>query len=199
NAFLAAYRGKDASRSKLTSFPSFPLPNWNITYNGLSRIPLLSEFVTSLILRHGYNSRYSIGGYNSVLRYAEANGFPFERDVNGNFLPEFQFQQISIFEQFTPLLGVDARFRNDLTANVEYRRARTLNLSLQNSQLALLSDQSFVLGMGYRVTGFRMPFGWFSNFKMSNDINIRLDVSLNDLKTLVYRSDVNESEISAGN
>ncbi|WP_257657384.1 T9SS outer membrane translocon Sov/SprA [Parapedobacter lycopersici] len=199
NAFLAAYRGKDARRSKLTSFPNIPFPNWNVTYNGLSKIPLLSEFVTSLTLRHGYNSRYSINGYNSVIRYSEVNGFPFERDINGNFLPEYQFQQISIFEQFTPLLGLDARFKNDLTANVEYRRGRTLNLSLQNSQLALLNDESFVLGMGYRATGFRMPFGWFSNFKMSNDLNFRLDVSINDLKTLVYRSDINESEVSAGN
>src|SRR5690606_27737018 len=181
---------KDARRSKLTSFPNIPFPNWNVTYNGLSKIPLLSEFVTSLTLRHGYNSRYSINGYNSVIRYSEVNGFPFERDINGNFLPEYQFQQISIFEQFTPLLGMDARFKNDLTANVEYRRGRTLNLSLQNSQLALLNDESFVLGMGYRATGFRMPFGWFSNFKMSNDLNFRLDVSINDLKTLVYRSDI---------
>lgn len=199
NAFLAAYRGKDANRSKLGSFPNVPIPNWNVTYNGLSNIPLFSEFVTSLTLRHGYNSRYSINSYNSVIRYSEVNGFPFERDINGNFLPEFQFQQVSIFEQFTPLLGLDARFRNDLTANVEYRRARTLNLSLQNSQLAMLSDQSVVLGMGYRTVDFRMPFGWFSNFKMSNDLNFRLDVSLNDLKTLVYRADINESEVSAGN
>ena len=199
NSFLAAYRGKDAERMKLGSFPNIPIPNWNVTYNGLNRIPLFSEFITSLTLRHGYNTRYSINGYNSLIRYAENNGFPSERDVNQNFLPEFQFQQISIFEQFAPLLGFDARFKNNLTANAEYRRARTLNLSLQNSQLALLNDQSFVFGAGYRATGFRMPFGWFSNFKMSNDLNFRLDVSLNDLKTLVYRSDINESEVSAGN
>ncbi len=199
NAFVAAYTGKDAGSSKLVSFPNIPFPNWSVTYTGLGNIPLFSEFLTSFTLRHGYNTRYSINGYNSLIRYNETNGFPSERDINGNFLPEFQFQQISIFEQFTPLLGFDARFRNNLTANAEYRRARTMNLSLQNSQLALLSDQSFVLGAGYRATGFRMPFGWFSNLKMNNDLNFRLDVSLNDLKTLVYRSDINESEISAGN
>src|SRR5690606_39086126 len=112
---------------------------------------------------------------------------------------ELQFQQISIFEQFAPLLGMDVRFRNNLTANAEYRRERTLNLSLQNSQLALMTDESFVLGAGYRASGFQMPFGWFSNFRMNNDLNFRLDVAINDLKTLVYRSDINESEVSAGN
>ncbi len=199
NAFVAAYRGKDASSIRLGSFPNIPIPNWNVTYNGLNRIPLFSEFLTSFALRHGYSSRYSINGYNSLIRYSEANGWPSERDINDNFLPEFQFQQLSILEQFTPLLGFDARFKNNLTANMEYRRARTLNLSLQNSQLAMLSDQSVVLGAGFRATGFSMPFGWFSNFRMNNDLNFRLDVSLNDLKTLVYRSDINESEVSAGN
>lgn len=48
-------------------------------------------------------------------------------------------------------------------------------------------------------TGFQMPFGWFSGFRMDNDLNFRLDISLNDLKTMVYRSDINESEVSAGN
>ncbi|MGV3763591.1 MAG: cell surface protein SprA [Parapedobacter sp.] len=199
NSFLAAYRGKDARSFKLGSFPKIPIPNWNITYNGLNNIPLFSEFLTSLTLRHGYNTRYSINGYNSLIRYEETNGFPSVRDVNANFLPKFQFQQVSIFEQFTPLIGFDARFKNNLTANAEYRRARTLNLSLQNSQLAMLSDQSFVFGAGYRATGFQMPFGWFSGFRMDNDLNFRLDVSINDLKTLVYRSDINESEVSAGN
>lgn len=199
SSFLAAYRGKDAGRIKLGGFPDIPIPNWNITYSGLSKIPLFDEFLTSLTLRHGYNTRYSINGYNSLIRYSEANGFPSERDVNENFLPKFQFQQVSIFEQFTPLIGLDARFKNNLTANAEYRRARTLNLSLQNSQLAMLSDQSFVFGAGYRATGFQMPFGWFSGFRMDNDLNFRLDISLNDLKTLVYRSDINESEVSAGN
>ena len=199
NSFLAAYRGKDAARVRLGSFPEIPIPNWNITYNGLNNIPLFSEFLTSFTIRHGYNTRYSINGYNSLIRYDETNGFPSERDASDNFLPEFQFQQISIFEQFTPLIGFDARFKNNLTANAEYRTARTLNLSLQNSQLAMLNDQSLVFGAGYRATSFQMPFGWFSGFRMDNDLNFRLDISLNDLKTLVYRSDINESEVSAGN
>src|SRR5690606_11358985 len=129
-------------------------------------LAIFEDFITSLTLTHGYNNRYTINSYNSLIRYAETNGAPSERDINDNFLPEFQFQQVSIFEQFAPLLGIDARFKNSLTANAEFRRARTLNLSLQNSQLAMLSDQSFVLGMGYRATGFRMPFGWFSGRRM---------------------------------
>src|SRR5690606_39596510 len=85
---LATYRGKEAGNVKLGSFPKIPIPNWNVTYNGLNNIPLFSEFLTSLTLRHGYNTRYTINGYNSLIRYNEVNGFPSERDINENFLPK---------------------------------------------------------------------------------------------------------------
>lgn len=199
NAFLATYTNADANSFRLGSFPNIPIPNWRIMFNAMNALPFFSDFLSSLTLSHGYNNTYTINSFNSMIRYDETGGFPSERDINLNFLPEYQFQQISLFEQFAPLLGLDARFKNSLTANAEYRRSRTLNLSLQNSQLAMLSDQSFVMGMGYRATGLRMPFGLFRSFKMNNDVNFRLDVALNDLKTLVYRSDINESEVSAGN
>lgn len=199
NAFLATYGSKDISRFQVTQFPKIPLPNWRITYSGLSDLPFFKEFITSFTINHGYNNNYSVSGFQSTSLYAESQDFPSHKDANGNFLPYYQFQQISIFEQFAPLLGLDARFRNGMTINAEYRRARTLHLSLQNSQLSLLSDKAIVLGMGYRATNFRMPFGWFDHIQTTNDLNFRLDVSLNDLKTLVYRADLDEAEVSAGN
>lgn len=199
NAFLATYGGTDISRFQITQFPKIPLPNWRVTYSGLSDLPFFKEFITSLSINHGYNNRYSVSGFQSTPSYLESQGFPVLKDGNGNFLPRYQFQQISIFEQFTPLLGLDARFRNGLTLNAEYRRSRTLNLSLQNSQLSLLTDEAMVLGMGYRAANFRMPFGWFDHVQLTNDLNFRLDVSLNDLKTMVYRAELNEAEVSAGN
>ena len=41
SSFLAAYTGKKASSSSLNSLPKIPLPNWRITYGGLSKIPLV--------------------------------------------------------------------------------------------------------------------------------------------------------------
>ena len=199
NAFLATYLGMDPGSSKMKTFPRIPLPNWRINYNGLSKLPLLKEIFNSINILHSYNSQYAVNGYNSVIRYDENGGAPSERDVNNNFLPKNQFQQVSIIDQFVPLIGIDTRFKNNVSLNSEYRRSRMLNFSLQNSQLAMMSENAFVLGMGYRANGFRLPFGWFADRKMNNDLNFKLDVAINDRKTLVYRSDVNQSEISAGN
>ncbi|HEY0897583.1 MAG TPA: cell surface protein SprA, partial [Sphingobacteriaceae bacterium] len=198
HSFLAAYTGRDPHTVRLNRFPSIPVPNWRITYNGLSKFRIFDEIFSSFDLNHSYNSTYNVNGFNSLIRYQESNGFVNVRDAGGNFLPFYQFSQVSLFEQFVPLLGLDMRFRNSMTANLEYRKSRALSLSLSNSQLARQNDEALVFGLGYRTNKFRFPFGLFSNLKMDNDMNFKLDVAVNDRKTEIYRSDVEDPEVSAG-
>lgn len=199
NAFLNTYLGIDRDGKSSSSFPKIPLPNWRVSYSGLSRAEIFQDFISNITLNHAYSSLYSIGGFTSNQRYKEVNGAPSVLDYNENFLAEYQFQQVSIFEQFVPLIGLDVRFVNGLTANAEYRKSRSLMLSLQNSQLSLQQEEAIVLGIGFRTQNVQMPFGWFSHLKLNNDLNFRFDFALNDNKTVVYRADLNEAEISAGN
>jgi cell surface protein SprA len=198
SAFMAAYTGKDAGSSKMNAFPKIPLPNWRLTYGGLTKIPFVAEYFSSVDLRHGYRSTYSINSYNSLLRYQETNGFASVRDFNNNFLPEYQFAQVTISEQFSPLIGVDTRFKNNLTASFEMNRSRLLGLSLANSQLAQLSENNVVLGLGYRTNKFRFPFGLFKSLKMDNNMDFKLDVAIRDNKTVIYRADVEDAEVASG-
>ncbi|MCX2576326.1 T9SS outer membrane translocon Sov/SprA [Pedobacter sandarakinus] len=198
SAFMAAYTGKDAGSSKLNSFPRIPLPNWTLTYNGLTKIPFIADRFSSVDIRHGYRSAYNINGFNSLLRYQESNGFSVNRDANNNFLPEFQFAQVTVSEYFSPLIGVDTRFKNNLTASLELNRSRLLGLSLANSQLAQLSENNMVLGLGYRTNKFRFPFGLFKSLKMDNNMDFKLDVAIRDNKTVIYRADLLEAEVSGG-
>ncbi|UKT63211.1 cell surface protein SprA [Pedobacter mucosus] len=198
SAFMAAYTGHDPGKTKMNSFPKIPLPNWTLTYDGLTKIPFIADKLSSISLRHGYRSAYNINGFNSLLRYEESNGSSINRDANNNFLPQFQFAQVTVSEYFSPLIGVDTRFKNNLTATFELNRSRLLGLSLSNSQLAQLSENNLVLGLGYRTTKFRFPFGWFKSLKMDNNMDFKLDVAVRDNKTVIYRADVAEAEISSG-
>ena len=197
-AFLAAYTGKDAEKVSLGGFPKIPIPNWNITYNGLSKYDFFSRFFSSFDLNHAYRSTFNINGFNSLVRYQQSNGGVSVRDANDNFLPEYQFSQVTLFEQFIPLLGVDMRLKNNMTTNFEYRKSRALSFSLANSQLAQLKEEAVVVGFGFRTTKFRFPFGLFSGIKMNNDMNFKLDFSLRDIKTVIYRADVEDAEVSSG-
>src|SRR3546814_20784579 len=75
NSFLSAYLDKDPVSMSLDQFPNIPLPNWNLTYNGLNQLPFFSELFSSVVINHGYHSTYSIANYTSLL--------PFSRDANG--------------------------------------------------------------------------------------------------------------------
>src|SRR3546814_2570680 len=69
NSFLSAYLDKDPGSMSLDQFPNIPLPNWNLTYNGLNQLPFFSELFSSVVINHGYQSTYSIANYNSLLQF----------------------------------------------------------------------------------------------------------------------------------
>ncbi|MEJ5993471.1 cell surface protein SprA [Pedobacter sp. Du54] len=198
SSFIAAYVGKDASSSSLRSLPKIPLPNWQITYEGLTKFPYIADRFSSFSVKHNYYSLYSVNGFNSLLKYKETNGYVSSKDVNNNFLPQYQFAQVSISERFAPLIGVDARLKNNMNASIELNRTRLLALSLANSQLAQLSENNLAFKIGYRTAKFRFPFGWFSGLRLDNNMDFNLEVSVRDGKTVIYRADIAEAEVSSG-
>ena len=162
-------------------------------------MPFLSEIFDSFDLRHGYRSTYSVNGFNTLQQYQLGpNGSVVSRDVNGDFLPYYQFTQITLFEQFVPLLGVDMRFHNGMTSSIEYRQSRTLRLSLANSQVGETDQSNTVFSFGYHTTKFRFPFGLFNDLQLNNDMNFKMAFSINDNKSIIYRPDVQQAEISSG-
>jgi cell surface protein SprA len=197
-AFLAAYTGQNVAGIGLGGFPNIPIPNWQITYSGLSRIPFFIDLFESVDLRDGYRSTYTVGNYTSLLQYQETNGHVSSRDANNDFLPFYQFSSVTIFEQFVPLFGIDVRFKNNITANLEYRQTRTLNLSLSNSQLAQQNESIVVFGFGYKTRDFTFPFGLFNGAKLNNDLTFKVDFSLRDNKILIYQADIPGAQISSG-
>lgn len=196
-AFLAAYTGKKAAKVNTSQFPKIPIPNWDVRYSGLAKIPFFADVFDSFDLSHGYRSSYNVNGFTTLLQYREAAGASSARDLNNDFLPLYQFSQVTIFEQFVPLLGASARFKNSMTANIEFRQSRTLSLSLLNSQLAQQNERIVVFGFGYHTKNFHFPFGLLPGGS-PKDVNFKLDFSLRDNKTLIYRADVEAAEISSG-
>jgi cell surface protein SprA len=197
-AFLAAYSGKDPSKSNLSQFPDIPIPNWNITYNGLSKIPFFMDLFESIDLKHAYSSIYTVGGYNTLLQYQETNGDVSSRDVNDDFLPQYQFSTVTIFETFNPLLGVDMRFKDGVSLNLQYVQSRALSLSLLNSQLAQQNEDDIAATFGYKAKNFRFPFGMFNNTILKNDLTFNVTFALRNTKTIIFQPDVTASQIQAG-
>ena len=162
-AFLKAYTSMGGN--SLSVFPALSrmLPNWTIRYSGLGRLPWFNEHFKSVNINHSYKSVFAVGSYNSYSTFQEyMNGLGFVSDATtGNPSPSsmFNISQVSINESFSPLLGMDVTFNNNMTVKAEYRQTRVLNLSMTSVQLNEALSKDWVIGMGYSINNFDV-FGW---------------------------------------
>ena len=77
--------------------------------------------------------------------------FGFITDVTtGNPIPSsmYNVSTVSINEQFSPLIGVDMTFNNGITAKLEYKTVRSLNLSVTSVALTESNSNDIVVGFG---------------------------------------------------
>lgn len=214
-AFLAAYTDKDPMQVKLlkNSNPELksnpfkgmiPRPNWNLSYNGLSRIPGLEKIFTNVTIRHGYSSTLSMNSFNTSLLFQDPLrvGYPKFRDsLTGNYVPYFLVPNVTISEQFAPLLEVDMTFTNELSARVEYRKSRQLSLSLVDYQLAENRSTEYTVGFNWRKRNLpilkNMRIGKNSK-PLDNDVTFRFDFALRDDATSNTKLDQNTAYPAAG-
>ena len=162
-AFLAAYTGRDINgKHALDIFPSLlqMLPNWRVTYNGLSKLDWFKRHFKSFNINHAYRCTYAIGSYNTFQTFTDyMDGFGFVEDVQtGNPVPSsmYDITTVSINEQFSPLIGVDMTFHNSVTAKVEYKQTRVLTLSMAANQIVESGSKDIVFGLGYTISDVKL-------------------------------------------
>ena len=200
-AFYAAYTGQDPSSVKLGFMPvRFPLPNWRINYTGLSRTRWARKIFRSFTISHSYSSTYRVGNYGTNLIYQQAinNGLvPQDTALSGDLYPQQQIAQISISEQLSPLIGLDFTFKNSITCRLEFKKTRTLTLSLANNRMTELNNKEFTIGLGYRMDNPKISF-LFNGKPLKNDLNFRFDFNIRDNKTLLRDLDGQTTQSTGG-
>ncbi len=199
-AFLAAYTGKDAGVFGLNPFPKIPMPNWRITYDGLTKIPWVEKYFKTARLSHAYHSTYNVGSFVSNVRFQEdPYGNPTAKDILENFIAKDEINQISISEQFSPLISIDATMHNSIMIKLEIKKSRNLAMSFSNNQLTETTSNEYVIGSGYRIPD--VEFAIKSGGKTHNlksDLNLRADVSIRSNETVLRKLVENFDQISAG-
>jgi cell surface protein SprA len=211
-AFLAAYLGKNPNKMETSPFLSLlsMFPNWSITYNGLSRIPFIRNNFQSVSLTHRYTSTYSIGAYTSfaewVGMYGDDNSaFGYIKDVTNDNKPmpssQYNLANITITEQFLPLLGVNVTMKNSMSVKAEYRRQRTVALNLTSVQLIESASEEYVIGLGYVLKDFDLIIKLKNDkqSKIKNDLRFNVDLSYKDIKSLLRKINENVTQPSSGN
>ena len=225
-AFLNAYTSMGGNSLSLFPALSRLLPNWTVRYSGLGKLPWFRDHFKSVNINHSYKSIFAVGSYNSYSTYQEyMNGLGFINDAStGNPSPSsmFNISQVSINEAFSPLLGMDVTFNNNMTLKGEYRQMRVLNLSMTSVQLNEALSKDWVIGMGYRINNFSLFEGGARKLKVktgagnkkdnrnassnsqqvrgtNHDLNLRLDFSFRKQAAIVRDIATMTSSASSGN
>ncbi|MBS5614553.1 MAG: hypothetical protein KHX29_11065, partial [Prevotella buccalis] len=126
----------------------------------LGKLPWFRDVFKSVTLNHSYKSIFAIGSYSSYSTFQEfMNGLGFVTNATtGMPVPSsmYNVSAVSINETFSPLLGLDVTFNNNLTTRLEYRSTRVLNLSTTSVQINEAVSRDWVLGMAYKVNNLEL-------------------------------------------
>jgi cell surface protein SprA len=162
------------------------MPNWKLTYTGLSKTPLLKPYLKSINITTGYTGTMSMSGFNSNLLFTDLYGlgFPsFIDPVSHNYVPFFQVPNVTITQALNPLVGLDMTFVNNLTGKFEIRRSKMDALSMVDYQITETASNEYVFGIGFRKKGVKLPFPVAGIRKLKNELICKMDVSLRDDKS----------------
>jgi cell surface protein SprA len=196
-AFLAAYTGKDAQTINLSPFPSTPLPNWRLDYTGLSRLNGLKDVFQSVTISHAYTASYAVMNYSNSLKYNSTDlismNVPVE-DYNrkyfgitddGELVPVYIISQVVMSETFSPLIGINVRTKNRVTAKLEYKTKRDLSLNISNAQITELNSKDVSFEMGFTKNNMKLPFkSQGRTIVLKNDVTFRLNMTVTNSKTI---------------
>lgn len=176
-SFLAAYAGYGVNDVELSPFPSLGalLPNWSITYSGLSQIVAFQKLFRNFSLTHSYNATYSVGNYNSILGWQPLGEKLGDRGMVQHVNPSdpstgessydkylalpYDIPTVTLQEGFNPLLGLEITFANGVGASCRWNRRRALNLSPLSAQLMESGSNEITASLNYKVDDARKLFG----------------------------------------
>ena len=201
-SFLAAYTGlystgfgETAKNISLDAFRNIPIPNWNITYTGLMRYKFFKDTFKRFSLRHNYRASYTVNSFRSNLDYADN-----ATDVSGNFLNRTIISNVNLVEQFSPLMRVDLELKNSFNVNAEMKKDRALSMSFDNNLLTEVKGIEYVVGLGYRIKDviFSSQLADDPTGIIKSDINLKVDFSYRNNKTIVRYLDYDNNQLGGG-
>ncbi len=202
-AFLAAYQKSDANKISLSPFNSIPMPNWRISYNGLSKFKWAQKYFTNFTITSGYSSTLTVSSYSTNLLYqgnGSATGSHLKDSISGNFFSLYNMPSITINESLSPLIGLDMTMKNNITAKFDFKMSRTLTMTFADFQMVQINSKSFTVGAGYKIKGLKLPFKLPNGKKirLDNDLTFRFDFSYRDDITVNNLIDQGQPQITQG-
>lgn len=153
-AFIAAYTRQSAFDVDLDQQKVFannayiPKPNWQLNYNGLSKLKMFKDIFSNVTIKHGYTSTIRVNNFQTSPNFNAKDPF-LELTPNNNYYSRLEIPAVSIQEQFVPVIGLSVKTVKDMKLDFEFKMTRALELGI--TQLRENKSKEIVFGGGYIV------------------------------------------------
>lgn len=203
-SLLAAYTGlystkmgETAKDISLDAFRNIPIPNWTMKYNGLMRYKFFKDTFKRFSIQHAYRASYTINSFRSNFEYDKDPG---GKDNSGNFYNKLVIGNINLVEQFNPLIRFDFEMKNSFKFLAEMKKDRSLSMSFDNNLLTEVQGKEFIVGLGYRFKDviFSSKLADNPTGIIKSDLNVKVDFSYRNNKTIVRNLDYNNNQLGGG-
>ncbi len=198
-AFYKTYTGRSLKKYSTTNiFPTVPLPNFTINWDGLGKLPVFKKTFRSITVRHGYKSSYNVAGFsNNILFNADGRTQDARAPVEvstgttaltSNFVPYYNINAVTISESFSPLIKFDFQFvKQGWSANVETKRDKTTSLNITGPQIIETKGQEYIVGLGYMYPKLKIKGIQIQGKVLESNLLLKLDVSYRKNLSIIRR------------
>lgn len=198
-AFYNTYMGRSIKNYSTTNlFPSLPMPNWNVSWDGLGRLKITKKYFKNIIIRHGYRSTYNVAGYSNNILYnqdgvTQDQRMPVTQNtgtvaMNPNFVPYYNITAVTLQESFAPLIKFDFQFNKPgWTLNVETKRDKTTSLNITGPQIIETKGQEYIVGLGYMYPKLKIKGLKIMGKPLESNLNVKIDFSYRQNISVIRR------------
>jgi cell surface protein SprA len=196
-AFYNTYTGqKIKNYSTKNVFPTIPIPNWTVSWDGLGKIPALKKTFRNIIIRHGYSSNLNITGFNNNLLYQgtdQTARMPVSVNsgsttLNSNFVPYYNINAVTLTESFQPLIKFDFQFNKPgWSANLETKRDKSTTLNITGPQIVETKGQEYIVGLGYMYPKLKLKGLTIQGKVLESNLTVKVDVSYRRNLSIIRR------------
>ncbi|NNE35488.1 MAG: hypothetical protein HKN13_09635 [Rhodothermales bacterium] len=165
-----------------------PLPNWNVTYSGFGKWPLIRKIVQSASIRHTYSADYGSDYRTNSLAALDGGSistFTLGRNTINYATPDVETGAVRVNRRYQPLIGFDFTFKNRLQTNVSWNKNNSYSLSTSSFEISDNATSEVTASLTYQKTGLRIPF--LKGKKLNNRVSFSVSFARSTTNDKRYR------------
>lgn len=130
----------------------FPMPNWNVSWNGLESVKFINKIFKSLSISHGYS-----GGKQISIKDTTETGSQYSQN-------------------FSPLIQLNMSFIGDIRSNIGISRSLSINNGSGDTRQSISENANLSISYSYSG-GMNIPIPFMKDLNVTNNITFTVNGS----------------------